>query len=180
MTGQSCLPSIGSELTDSVQRRLVARATRGLVENQAGPADWLGRHPPPDSQGSEASTVVELVALMELYSVERLLERCPNVNGVSGTWHGRKRDWKRFVSVELDKFADWQKLLGFVAARNAFQHGHGRLTDQQLDKYRDDTLLNLTAAHVHRNGDRIAVGPADVKRCLSVALGFIDYVESHI
>ena len=180
MNGQSSLPSVGSELTESIHRRLVARATRGLADHQTSDTIWLGRHPPPDSQGPEASAVVELVALMELFSVERLLEQSPSLNAVSGTWHGRKKEWAKHVSVELDKSIVWMELLGFVAARNALQHGHGRLTDLQLGKYRDETLANLKAAGVHRNGDRITVGPADVEQCLKVALEFVGYVESQL
>jgi hypothetical protein len=123
---------------------------------------------------------VDLVALVELYSVERLLEACPLLGDASSSWHGRRTDWQKHASVELDKSTEWLPLLGFIAARNAFQHGDGRLTRQQLDKYRDDNLLHLRAAGIHRNGDMVEVGPADVERCLTIALRFIDFVELHL
>lgn len=64
--------------------------------------------------------------------------------------------------------------MGFVEARNALQHGLGRLTEMQLDPTsrrgreprRTQVLRDLAACGLVLNGDRVTVLVRDVERCL--------------
>jgi hypothetical protein len=68
--------------------------------------------------------------------------------------------------------------MGFVHVRNALQHGLGRLTDQQLYRFRDQVLNEIHASSVNLNGDMLTVTDGDVSRCGTVSAGFIRWLDS--
>jgi hypothetical protein len=137
-----------------------------------------GRHVPRREQSAHANAVVDLVAVAEAYSVERLLLEHPQVPDVSlSNWHKRRAAWQDHARLDLGAFSGWTCLMGFVDVRNAMQHGLGRLTQYQLTKYRKQTLLQISACAVDLNGDVLTVGAEDVERCYETCRDFVVYAE---
>lgn len=141
--------------------------------------DFYGRHEERLSiERRRQNTLSGLVAVAESFVVGRLLDAVPTVKDDElGTWKKRTLAWKTHLGVELATASAWKPLMGFVEARNAVQHGLGRLTDRQLGKYRDEILGFLGACAVGLNGDLVIVREDDIARCADVSRGMIEWID---
>ena len=151
--------------------RLAARYAEHLRLAQLSSSGG-GRHVPRPEQTRQANAVVDMVAIAEAFSIDRLLAGWPSTPpGSTGTWKKRENAW-RDVGAHLTALTSWVALMGYVEVRNALQHGLGRLTDQQLG-WRDQTLSRIAASGVDVNGDRVTVTDADVHRCYRTCRRFV-------
>lgn len=131
------------------------------------------RHVPVLMTSSDANALVDLVAITESYSVTRLSRLGA---GNIGSWHKRKAALiKRNVDVSACPI--WDPLMGYVDARNAIQHGLGRLTSDQLTKYHDQVLRQLDTANIDRNGDMIFIRERDVFASAATCAAFIRWLD---
>lgn len=155
--------------------RLAARYAEHL--RLAGPSSvGGGRHVPRPEQTRQANAVVDMIAVAEAFSIDRLLAGWPSTPpGSIGTWKKREKAW-RDVGVHLTAFTSWFALMGYVEVRNALQHGLGRLTDLQLG-WRDQTLSRIGASGVDLNGDRVTVTDGDVHGCYRTCRGFVLHAD---
>lgn len=164
-----------SELAEIALRRLAARAAM----HAAGPGRAVGepgRHLPARELDSDANALVDLVAVTESYFTDRLAEAAPARNQPK-SWHDRAKAWRDKAGYNIAADPRWPVLMGFVQARNALQHGLGRLTDFQLDPTllksgevrRTQVLRDLAACGLVLNGDRVIVLARDVERCLETS-----------
>ncbi len=161
-----------STLAEVALRRLTARAAMhavGLGRAVGEP----GRHLPARELDSDVNALVDLVAVTESYFADRLAEAAPAVRQPSN-WHARAKAWRDEANYDVAADPRWPVLMGFVEARNALQHGLGRLTELQLDPIsrrgreprRTQVLRDLAACGLVLNGDRVTVLARDVERCL--------------
>lgn len=123
----------------------------------------------------EANAMVDLVAVAESFCVARLatVGFTADVN----TWNKRAKAWRTHHIDLANDCPTWSALMGFVEARNAIQHGMGRLTDRQLGKYKVQTLTFIASAAIRLNGDAIIVGEQDIARCDHVCTEFIRWLD---
>ena len=123
----------------------------------------------------DANAVVDLAAIAEAYCVARLA--AGGVTKDVNTWDKRKKGWKK-TGIDLANCPVWNALMGYVEARNAIQHGLGKLTDQQLDdRRRTDILRHLTAASIYRNGDTLFLNEDDIAKCERTCATFIRWLD---
>ena len=128
---------------------------------------------------ANVNALVDFVAIAESFSVSRLLAIAPNISdGALSSWDKRNREWRRVGSTELSRFTEWDALLGFVDARNAIQHGLGRLTAMQLGRFKDQVIAQLQRAQIRRDGDQLLVRAVDVDQCFKVCRDFIAWLDS--
>ena len=161
-----------STLAEVAIRRLTARAAMHAA-GLGGPVGEPGRHLPARELDSDVNALVDLVAVTESYFADRLAEATPATKQPT-TWHARGKAWRDATGFNVAADPRWPVLMGFVEARNALQHGLGRLTELQLDPTshrgreprRTQVLRDLAACGVVLNGDRVTVLPRDVERCL--------------
>lgn len=95
---------------------------------------------------------------------------------VESNWDGRLTILTEFTgkSVKQD-WPNWMAWNGFIAARNAWAHGQGKLTRRQL---RDKSLDNsVTAAGLIRIGDQLRADDAAVRRAALLGEELIDMVD---
>ncbi len=155
-------------------RRLTSR-TAEYLDTAASPA-VLGRHLPDRLATRDANALVSLVAVAESFCVARLAS--VGLTADVGTWKKREAAWlKRSVDLVKD-YAGWLALMGFVEARNAIQHGLGTLTDQQLGKYKTETLAALAAAAIRLNGAALIIGTSDIARCDRICTEFVRWLDA--
>ncbi len=129
------------------------------------------------SDTANLNALVDFVAIAESFSVSRLLALDPDLSdSATSGWKSREREWKRFT--DLSDFKDWDALMGYVATRNAIQHGQGRLTTMQLKKFKTEVVAQLDAAKIHRNGDQLVVRAVDVDRSHNTCRDFIAWLDS--
>lgn len=120
------------------------------------------------------NTLVDLVAVTEDFASTRLLALHPTMNpGEVMSWEKRKGAWKSRASIDLTQLTGWAPLYGFVEARNALQHGLGRLTTFQLERHRDAVLKGLKDAQIVLMGDRVCIDADAVQRSLHTCEQFI-------
>lgn len=161
-----------SAIAEVALRRLTARAAMHAA-GLGRPVDEPGRHLPARELDSQVNALVDLVAVTESYFADRLAEVAPGAKQPT-TWRARAKAWRDETGVDLAADARWPLLMGFVEARNALQHGLGRLTEMQLDPSsrrgheprRTQVLRDLAACGLVLDGDRVAVLARDVERCL--------------
>lgn len=135
-----------------------------------------GRHVPRPEQTRQANAVVDMVAIAEAFSIDRLHASWPSTPPPStSTWTKREKAW-RDVGADLAASTSWLALMGYVEVRNALQHGLGRLTDQQLGR-RDQTLSRIAASGVDLNGDRVTVTDGDVHGCYRTCRTFVLHAD---
>lgn len=142
---------------------------------------WRGRHQSGQSdEGIRANALVDLVAITENFSVHRLLGVAPALTDRQvGTWYSRKDHWANHgVDHETALAHVWPQMDGFVVVRNAFQHGLGVLTQQQLTQHRDDVLRVLSQCGVFVDGARVRLADTDVRRCASTCFAYILEVDN--
>jgi hypothetical protein len=147
-----------------------------LTTRDLGRGDQEGRHLwIRQSQLRHGNALVDLVAVTENFVTRRLLEFWPGVTESEvSTWKKREYAWRNHANVDLTIITpDWHNLLGFVEARNALQHGLGRLTEMQLGRHRDDVLSDLAAANISLIGDLIQIDVHTVRSCYSVCENFV-------
>jgi hypothetical protein len=148
-----------------------------LSRSDQEPDALVGRHVwLNESQLRHRNAVVDLVAVAENFTSSRLVQLRPNLteNDVF-TWERRRRAWAEHGSVDLETVTpDWLALQGFIEARNALQHGLGRLTDFQLDRRRrEETLRRLRAAAIYLSGDFVHIHVETVHRCHDVCKSYV-------
>jgi hypothetical protein len=143
----------------------------------AGPL-MRGRHSAGRFRTRDANALVDFVAIAESFSIGRLIHIRSIAAGDLLTWDMRRKAWAKHATVDLVSFHGWASLMGFVEARNAIQHGLGRLTHRQLGKYKQEVLDWLDAANLCRNGDVLLLSERDVGRCSEVCNGFIEWLDS--
>jgi len=138
-----------------------------------------GRHLADTTHFRHANALSDLVAVVESFTVSRLLNLRPTVtdNDVA-TWEKRRKAWAMHGPVDLAASALWQPLMGFVETRNGIQHGLGRLTSRQLGGDHRATLAKVAAAGVRLNGDLLIVGTAEVDRCGDVCRQFVRFLDA--
>lgn len=167
-------PHAPSYLGEIALRRLAARAASHDSGHDHAPGSGPGRHLPPRELGRHINALVDLVAIAELYFSDRLAEAVPALATQPTTWRTRAVAWRDKAGVDLSAHPSWPAFMGFVEARNALQHGLGRLTDMQLDPKvpkkggeprRTQVLRQIAASGLHLNGDRVTVLGRDVERC---------------
>ena len=176
------MPSRRVPATALGEAALVQLALRALDHDQlamsdAGARGLYGRHVwLQHGHLRHGNAVVDLVAVTENFTSRRLLElRLTVTDNQVFSWDKRRTAWAKHGQVDLTKITpDWPKLLGFVEARNALQHGLGRLTDFQLSaNRRGDVLAHLAAAGISVIGDLILVDAETVGTCHRVCENFV-------
>jgi hypothetical protein len=152
---------------------------RTLLRLSAGTRDeQRGRHLTDGFAGRHGNALTDLVAVVEHFSVVRLLNLRPTVTPEQvGQWKGRVAAWKQHGGVDLATFPDWQAFMGFVQVRNALAHGLGRLTEWQLAKHRTEVLKQVAAAGVPLYGDLVLVTTRDVHRCARTSEELVRFVD---
>ena len=146
-------------------------------ESTASPAG--GRRLRQPAQTRNGNALVDLIAVTESFVTARFLDIKPAASAeVVSTWEKRKKAWNNSVQVNLSTFDRWSALMGFVEARNALQHGLGRLTQRQLDKHREQILAQIKAASIHLNGDLLVILADDVDRCGKISADFIAWLDA--
>lgn len=139
-----------------------------------------GRHIGTSARTEDVNALVDCCAIAESFAVSRFTDMFPQIAADKvRTWEKRTTAWSRHANVELTYFADWSSLRGFVEVRNSVMHGDGRLTDQQLDKYKLQTLSYIGATGVELNGDSPRILSKDVARCIEVCDSFIRWLDAN-
>ncbi len=156
-----------------VDRYAEFRTAAALVQNN--PEGLL--RPPSDTANLNA--LVDFVAIAESFSLSRLLAIAPDLSeSTTRSWKNRESEWQRIGSTDLSEFQDWDALMGFVATRNAIQHGQGRLTTLQLKRFKTEVIAQLDAAKIHCDGDQLVVRVVDVDRSQKTCRNFIAWLDS--
>jgi hypothetical protein len=134
----------------------------------------------PQIDQRHANALVDLVAVAENFSSQRLLNVHPELDESQiSSWDKRRREWSSRSRIDLTSVTPhWHKLMGFVEARNAFQHGLGRLTDMQLGRRRDSILSDLAAAGISLTGDLVRVDGKTVTECHTICDEFIVVLDN--
>lgn len=170
------MSALAEEALAQVMSRLVDHRRLMRLDTVTGSASGRLRQLPRTRHGN---ALVDTVAVAESFSSGRLLIIRPTISyDEVSTWSRRQKAWARHTSVNLKTYQDWSALMGFVHVRNALQHGLGRLTDQQLYRFRDQVLNEIHASSVNLNGDMLTVTDGDVSRCGTVSAGFIRWLDS--
>lgn len=155
-------------------RRLTSRMA-DYLESSHMPTP-LGRHSPDRLATRDANTLVDLVAVAESFCVARLAT--VGITADVSTWDKRAKAWLNRSIDLVGACPGWLALMGFVEARNAIQHGLGRLTDRQLGKHTAQSLAFISAAAIRLNGDAIVIGTDDIARCARVCAAFIRCLDA--
>lgn len=179
MSGPNALPSsvLGTELGRTTRVKLAQRhETFRLLEVDASfPRQ---RHVREHERSLVENAVTDLLALTEAFFVARLLAADPSIKEEKlRTWQGRSTACQARISVPVASHGDWRPLMGYVEARNAVQHGQGRLTRRQLAEHRKDVLSALAAADVHLNGDLVVLVAEDVTSCHRACASIVRYLD---
>ena len=164
-----------SDTAETALRRLAARAAHHMADTVTTvPLVASGRHLPAGGLGPSVNALVDLVAIAEIYFADRLADAAPGLAVQPTTWKNRADAWRDAAGYDLRAHPRWPAFMGFVEARNALQHGLGRLTDMQLNpakpknggpSRRDQVLVQIKASGLHLNGNRLTVLTSDVARC---------------
>ena len=138
-----------------------------------------GRHisTSPESIGPEHA-IVDIVGSVEHFCSGRLLALDSGVTDTQiSTWAKRQREWKRRYKIDFQDrkvFSTWPIVEGYIEARNAIQHGLGRLTGQQLSsRRRPDTLKRLASTMIDLHGTRVVLNQRCVHECKSSSEAFV-------
>jgi hypothetical protein len=175
------MPRRLNPVTDLGEAALTQITVRGLDHEQLmrlqdDNRNKIGRHLLENDRLRHANALVDLVAVVENFTSQRLLKLRPNLtdNDVF-SWEKRRTSWSGHANVDLMSIAPhWALLQGFIEARNALQHGLGRLTDFQLSSQRRDRVLeNLRFANVPLIGDLVLVDAETVRTCRNSCADFI-------
>jgi hypothetical protein len=134
----------------------------------------IGRHYSAVLVTRDANAVVDLVAIAESFAVARWSTVSPAAAGK--TWEERRKQWLQ-RGVDFNACPTWNKVDGYIAARNAIQHNLGRLTNLQLGKHKVTILAALSAAGIQCNGDAVLLRATDVDRCADVCQQFIRWLD---
>jgi hypothetical protein len=106
--------------------------------------------------------------------VEVLWERY--VERDADTWTQRFGAWENLHRVPIKTFPRYDRLLGFIDARNAIVHGLGSLTRKQL-KTRHKVTGHLKSAGIGLSGTRLVLAPQHVRDCAAVVRGLIEWLD---
>lgn len=164
-----------SALAEVALGRLAARAATHTARLDRAIGEH-GRHLPARELDGDANALVDLVAVAESYFTDRLAQAAPAAQQPM-SWHARGKAWRDAAGYDVAGNPLWPVLMGFVEARNALQHGLGRLTDRQLNPatpkngevHRTQVLRDLAACGLAVDGDRVIVLARDVQRCLETS-----------
>lgn len=172
-----------SAWAESALNEIVLRLSTQLDDNVLGDRDStaiIGRHVTRTLEWRARNTVVDIVAIVESYSINRLVAVNDSVSRQElFTWKKREGAYLKYAGVNLEHdIPDYQKLKGFVEARNAIQHGLGSLTDLQLGAdRRRDTFDALAVAGIPLQGDTVVIQRSSVERCRTVSERFVLAVD---
>jgi hypothetical protein len=122
------------------------------------------------------NALVDLVAVTENFTSRRLLELRSQVSEFQVfTWAKRREAWAKHGPVDLTTITPhWLALQGFIEARNALQHGLGRLTNSQLrPQWRQETLDRIKAARIFLSGDIVQIREDTVINCRTVCEDYV-------
>jgi len=98
-----------------------------------------------------------------------------------GTWNAHREAWLAWHDLRLVDAPDYERLDGFVEARNAVMHGLGQLT--RLQTQRDGgraTAAKLRAVGIILNGKKLVILPTVLDTCAATARGFIEWLDAEI
>ncbi len=166
--------TVATSQAEWAHRRLSSRAAE--YHGTAGSHAVLGRHLPDGLATRDANALVDMVAVAESFCVARLAS--VGLTADVNTWKKREKAWLNLAIDLANGYSGWPALMGFVEARNAIQHGGGKLTDQQLSRYKVRTLGVFAAAGIRLNGDALILSTNDVVRCDGVCSGFIRWLDA--
>lgn len=158
--------------------RLVARLAEYRTLANAVARRTGGRHAANQRPIHNANALVDLAAIAEAFCVRRLIVASNVGPEELATWKARQKAWKQKANLDLATFQSWKPLMGFVEARNAIQHGQGRLTERQLDTHKQTALGWLDAAAIQRNGDVLLISTDDIDHCAQVCRDFIGWLDT--
>ena len=135
------------------------------------------RHSGGSQRSDLANSICDLVSIVEAFVTARYEERFPEppIRSLSN-WKNRESAWDEKLGSRLNSVAEWRILRGFVEVRNAIQHGSGRLTDQQLGKYKVEILKRIGSAEVRLNGPMVVLLPEDLDRCHGACAGVVRHL----
>jgi hypothetical protein len=121
------------------------------------------------------NALVDVVAVVENFVSQRVLAACPSLNEDDVfSWPKRQKAWLAHLNVDFVRLQRWNEVKGYIQVRNALQHGLGRLTESQLGKWRDETLLVVRSSRgIDLKGDRIYVSSEAVASCADACRGLI-------
>jgi hypothetical protein len=137
-----------------------------------------GRHSVFAEKTELTDALSDLMSIMGAFAVARFRIACPAIaDDKISTWQKREVAWKKQFSLDLSNHLAWRQLRGFVEARNAAQHGRGRLTDLQLGAHRDEILDRLRDASVHLDGNRVVLTKDDLARCQIIAAAVVEHLD---
>ncbi|GAA4638200.1 hypothetical protein GCM10023196_094980 [Actinoallomurus vinaceus] len=170
--------SPSSELGEAALTQIAMRTLdHKLLTAHDNTADGtFGRHVILHNQLRHENALIDLVAIAENFTSRRLLELRPSLDdGDVFNWEKRRKAWDKHAGVDITKItSDWGRLLGFIEARNALQHGLGRLTERQLiSSHRDKIFASLKAAEIKLTGDRVYIDNESVSNCRRVCGNFV-------
>jgi hypothetical protein len=103
-----------------------------------------------------------------------------HIDRATETWNQRMGAWNELHEVSFSSgFSGYDRLLGFIEARNAIVHGLGRLTRKQTHtvKARRATVGRLKAARIDVVGARLTLNIDHVTGCGETVRGFIYWLD---
>jgi hypothetical protein len=166
-----------TDLAESTLAQLVLRISdyRLLAEQIVQRSTQTqGRHHHSMAELRSRNVLTDLVATVENFTGGLLLNLRPTVtHDEVGTWDKKRKAWLKHTAVDFRLLPTWTSLLGFVEARNAIQHGLGRLTDRQLGKHRGEVLAAIAATNLRLNGDMVLLTEEDVEECATTCACFV-------
>jgi hypothetical protein len=136
--------------------------------------------------------IFRLVAVAEDFSLLRLIEITEDLlpagrlvevlwegelDRSMDTWDSRLGAWSRLHQIEVkSQLPRYDRLDGFIQARNAIAHGLGQLTRKQSGN-RAATVQRLAAAGIKTNGDVLILGLENVETCAAVCESFVLWLD---
>lgn len=95
-----------------------------------------------------------------------------------GTWPARVEVLKTWAGISISQWTHWQIFDGYVNARNAWAHGRGQLTRQQLSK--PDVAQALARAGLSVENNVVVVDSVSVSNCASTATALVRFVDDQM
>lgn len=92
------------------------------------------------------------------------------------SWKRRFGSWKALHGVSIPSFPRYDRLLGYIEARNAIAHGLGSLTRKQ-QKSKDKTIAHLRAARIGLTDLRLALVEDHALECAALIRAFIEWLD---
>jgi hypothetical protein len=158
--------------------RLVIRFLEYRTAGASDTPDTPGRHHGVHVKVRNSNALIDLVAVAESFTVSRLISIRDVHYSKLTAWNRRKETWRKEADTSLETFSDWDSLMGYVEARNALQHGLGRLTDRQLDQHKDETIRVIDRAGIQRSGPDLIISSRNITDAMEVCRSFISWLDT--